>query len=44
MKYFKRIVEMSDYLYLTTNADFLKIQVFTDPREGNNYFFWNYHD
>lgn len=35
----KETAEISDYLYLTTNADFLKIQVFTDPREGNNYFF-----
>lgn len=35
----KETGEISDYLYLTTNADFLKIQVFTDPHEGNNYFF-----
>lgn len=34
----KKAVKTSDYLYLITNADFLKIQVFTDPHEGNNYF------
>ena len=27
------------YLHLTINADLLKIQVSTDPQEGNNYFY-----